>query len=71
MQGIWVQALVWVDPTGRRATKSTCHSCWAYALEPASHHYWAHVPTEAHVPRARAPQQEKSPQREATHRNEE
>ena len=69
MQGTWVQALVWEDPTCRGAAK------------PMHHNYWAHVPkllkpvcpralvpqllsprtttTEAHEPRAHAPQQEK------------
>ena len=74
MQGAWVQALVWEDPTCRRATKPMRHNYWACAPEPASHSYWAHVPqllsprattTEAHAPRARAPQQEKPLQREA------
>ena len=44
MQGTRVQALVWEDPTCRRATKPVRHNYWAYALEPASHNYWAHVP---------------------------
>ena len=35
------------------------HTCWACALEPGSHDYWAQVPT------ARAPQQEKPLQGEA------
>ena len=37
MQGTWVQALVWEDPTCRRATKPVCHNYRACALEPASH----------------------------------
>ena len=53
MQGTWVWALVWEDPTCCGATKPVCHSCWACALEPASHNYWDREP------RARAPQQEK------------
>ena len=32
MQGTWVRALVWEDPTCRGATK------------PVRHNYWAHVP---------------------------
>ena len=44
MQGTWVWALVWEDPTCCRATKPVCHKYWAYALEPASHNYWACVP---------------------------
>ena len=43
------------------ATRLVCHRCWACALEPRSHNYWAHTlqilkPTH---PRACAPQQEK------------
>ena len=59
MQGTWVWALVWEDPTCHGATKPVCHNYWACALEPASHNYWAHVP------RTRAPQQENPPQWEA------
>ena len=59
MQGTWVRALVWEDPTWHRATKPLCHNYWACALEPTSHNYWAHAP------RAHAPQQEKPPQWEA------
>ena len=44
MQGTWVQALVWEDPTYRRATKPMHHNYWACALEPVSHNYWACVP---------------------------
>ena len=44
MQGTWVWALVWEDPTCRGATKSVRHNYWACALEPASHNYWTHVP---------------------------
>ena len=44
MQGTWVQALVWKDPTCRGATKPVCHNYRACALELASHNYWAHVP---------------------------
>ena len=74
MQGTWVRALVWEDPTCHGATKPVRHNYWAWALEPMSHNYWARVPqllsphattTEAHVPRAGAPQQEKPPQWEA------
>ena len=73
MQGTWVQALVWEDPTCQGAAKPVHHKYWACALEPASHNYWARVPqllspcattTEAHAPRAHAPQ-EKPPQWEA------
>ena len=53
MQGTRVWALVWEDPTFRRATKPVHHNYWACALEPASHNYLAHVP------KACAPQQEK------------
>ena len=41
MQGTQVQALVWEDPTCRRATKPVRHNYWACALELASHNYWA------------------------------
>ena len=44
MQGTLVQALVWEDPTCRRATKPMRHNYWACALEPMSHNYWARVP---------------------------
>ena len=44
MQGTRVRALVWEDPTCRRATKPVHHNYWAYTLEPMSHNYWAHVP---------------------------
>ena len=44
MQGTWVRALVWEDPTCHRATKPLRHNYWACTLEPASHNYWACVP---------------------------
>ena len=44
MQGMQVQALVREDPTCRRATKPVHHNYWAWALEPTSHNYLAHVP---------------------------
>ena len=44
VQGTRVRALVWEDPTCRRATKSMHHNYWACALEPASHNYWSRVP---------------------------
>ena len=56
MQGTWVRALVWEDPTCSGATKLlhhnywACtlepvhHNYWACALEPVRHNYWAHVP---------------------------
>ena len=74
MQGTWVQALVWEDPTCCGATKPMCHNHWACALEPVRHNYWARAPqllslsataTEACAPIARALQQEKPPQWEA------
>ena len=40
MQGTWVQALVWEDPTCRRETKPVCRNYWACALKPMSHNYW-------------------------------
>ena len=43
MQGTQVQALVWVDPTCRRATKPVHHNYCAFALEPMSHNYWTFV----------------------------
>ena len=44
MQGTWVRALVWEDPTCCGATKPMRQNYWACTLEPASHSYWAHVP---------------------------
>ena len=44
MQGTWVWSLVQEDPTCHGATGPLRHNCWACALGPASHHYWAHVP---------------------------
>ena len=41
MQGTQVQALVWEDPTCRRATKPVPHNYWAWALEPLCHNYWS------------------------------
>ena len=41
MQGTWVQALVWEDPTCHGATKPVRHNYWACALEPACHNYWS------------------------------
>ena len=39
VQGTQVRALVLEDPTCHGATGPMCHSCWACALEPASHNY--------------------------------
>ena len=44
MQGTWVRALIWDDPTCHGATKPVCHNYWACALEPTSHNYWARMP---------------------------
>ena len=44
MQGTRVRALVWEDPTCHRAAKPVLYNYWAWALELASHNYWAHVP---------------------------
>ena len=44
VQGTYVRALVWVDPTCRGATKPVHHNYWACTLEPVSHNYWAHTP---------------------------
>ena len=44
MQGPWVRARVWEDPTCHRATKPVRHNYWACALEPATHNYWACMP---------------------------
>ena len=44
MQGTWVWALVWEDPTCCGATKPMHHNYWACALEPASQNYWTYVP---------------------------
>ena len=39
MQGTWVRALVWEDPTCRGATKPVRHNYRACTLEPVSHNY--------------------------------
>ena len=39
LQGTWVRALVWENPTCHRETKPMCHNYRACALEPASHNY--------------------------------
>ena len=57
MQGTWVRALIWEDPTCRGA--HVCQNYWACAPQPASHNYWARTP------RAHAPQQENPLQWEA------
>ena len=44
MQGTWLRALVWEDPTCHGATKPMHHNSWACDLEPVSHNYWARVP---------------------------
>ena len=44
MQGTWVRALVWEDPTCCGAAGPVRHDCWACTLEPASHNYWARKP---------------------------
>ena len=44
IQGTRVRALVREDPTCCGATKPVCHNYWVWALEPANHDYWAHVP---------------------------
>ena len=55
MQGTRVPALAQEDPTCRRAAKPLPQLLslssrvrephyWAWALEPASHNYWAHMP---------------------------
>ena len=44
IQGTWVRALVWEDPTCRGATKPMRHNYWACTLEPASHNYWDRMP---------------------------
>ena len=44
MQGTWVRALVWEDPTCHGATKPMHHNYWACAPELTSHNYWACVP---------------------------
>ena len=48
MQGIWVQPLVWEDPTCHMVTKPRCHDCWACcnfwspsAQEPTHCDYWS------------------------------
>ena len=42
--GTRVRAQVGEDPVCREATKPVRHGCWACALEPESHNYWAWVP---------------------------
>ena len=44
IQGTRVLALVWKDPTCRRATKPMRHNYWACTLEPVSHNYWVCAP---------------------------
>ena len=44
MQGTWVRALLWEDLTCHGAARPVRHSCWAWALDPESHNYWARVP---------------------------
>ena len=44
VQGTRVRSLVQEDPTCHGATKFVCHNCWACALEPVSHNYWARMP---------------------------
>ena len=41
MQGTWVRALVWEDPTCHGGTKPMCHNYWGCALEPVSHNHWS------------------------------
>ena len=60
--GLW--SLIWEDPTGHGASKSTRHNYWGCALGPGSHNYWVHGPPlvkPVHT-RAHAPQQEKPTQ---------
>ena len=67
MQGTWVRALVWEDPTCHGATKPMHYqlpSLRSRAREPQLLDPCA-TTTEVRVPRTRAPQQEKPPQREA------
>ena len=42
MQGTWVRALVWEDPTCCGATKPVHHNYWACALEPVLHNKRSH-----------------------------
>ena len=44
IQGTWVRALVWEDPTCRGATKPVHHNYWVCALDLESHNYRARVP---------------------------
>ena len=55
MQGTWVQALVWEDPTCRRATKPRVPQLLSLCA----------TTTESRMPRACALQQEKPPQLKA------
>ena len=43
MQGALVQFLIQEDPTCYGANKPVHHNFWAWALEPWSRNYWAHV----------------------------
>ena len=55
MQGTWVRALVWEDPTGRGANKPVRHKYGACEPQLLSQHA---ATTEARTPRARALQRE-------------
>ena len=41
MQGIWVWALAWEDPTCHGVARPVSHNSWAWALETTSHNYWS------------------------------
>ena len=61
IQGTWVRAVVWDDPTYCGATKPVRHDYWACALESTSHNYWACAPqllslrSRAHEPQLLSP----------------
>ena len=51
MQGTWVRALVWEDPTCRRATRPVSHNCWACASGACAQQQERPRQWEAHAPR--------------------
>ena len=49
VQEMWVQSLIWEDPTRGRTTKFMLHNCWARALEPS-------ITIQSHVPQLLKPE---------------
>ena len=62
VRGTQVRSLVWEDPTGCGATKSTWHNCWACALESTCHDYGSPHALEPVVHNQRSPCKEKPSQ---------